>query len=58
MIMKNILLIFFFCISVLANAQELIIEDNDTNTMTEYNDGRLWAYKQIDQFVVGMTTYT
>ena len=25
--------------------------------MSEYNDGRIWAYRQIGDFVVGMTNY-
>lgn len=25
--------------------------------MTEYNDGRLWAYRQIGDIVIGVTNY-
>lgn len=39
------------------NAQEFVAAENDTTVMSEYNDGRLWAYRQIGDFVVGMTNY-
>lgn len=38
-------------------AQEFLAFENDTTVLTEYNDGRLWAYRQIGDFVVGMTNY-
>ena len=43
--------------SISINAQEFISSENDTTTLTEYHDGRLWAYRQIGDFVVGMTNY-
>ena len=39
------------------HAQTVIKADNDTTIMTEYNDGRLWAYQQTGDFIVGMTNY-
>lgn len=38
-------------------AQTFIAAENDTSVMSEYNDGRIWAYRQIGDFVVGMTNY-
>lgn len=38
-------------------AQTIIKADNDTTKMTEYTDGRLWAYQQTSDFIVGMTNY-
>ena len=43
--------------TIIAKAQEFIKSDNDTTVMSEYNDGRIWAYRQIGDFVVGMTNY-
>lgn len=48
------LLLMLFCTS---RAQTLIIDDNDTTIISEYLDGRLWAYRQTEDFVVGMTNY-
>ena len=55
--MKNLLLLLFAFSVTLAQAQDFVSEENDTTILTEYNDGRLWAYKQIGDYVVGMTTY-
>lgn len=30
---------------------------NDTNVISEYNDGKLWVYRQIRDFVVGVANY-
>ena len=38
-------------------AQTFVKSENDTTVVTEYNDGRLWAYCRIGDFVVGMTNY-
>ena len=54
---KTILLIALFAISNAAIAQTFVADESDTTVMTEYNDGRLWAYRQLGDFVVGMTTY-
>lgn len=51
------LLILLFLLPLTINAQEFILDENDTTVMTEYNDGRLWAYRQHGDFVVGMTDY-
>jgi len=55
--MKKILLFLLFFVSTMANAQEFVAAENDTIVMTEYNDGRLWAYRQLGDIVVGMTNY-
>ena len=43
--------------SISASAQEFLVVENETTVLTEYNDGMLWAYRQIGDFVVGMTNY-
>lgn len=55
--MKKYILAILFCIVLSVEAQEYVIADNDTTVLTEYNDGRLWAYRQFGNFVVGMTNY-
>ena len=45
------------CLPFTVQAQTFIAAENDTTVMSEYNDGRLWAYRQIGDFVVGMTNY-
>ena len=53
--MRNIIIIFMLCLASSLKAQTFIKADNDTTVMSEYNDGRIWAYRQIGDFVVGMT---
>ena len=55
--MKKLLLLFFAFSVTLAHAQDFLAAENDTTVLTEYNDGRLWAYRQIGNYVVGMTNY-
>lgn len=55
--MKNILIFALLAISCSIQAQDFLVAENDTTVLTEYNDGRLWAYRQIGDFVVGMTNY-
>lgn len=55
--MKKYLIVLLLWISYSVNAQEFVAAENDTIVLTEYNDGRLWAYRQIGDFVVGMTNY-
>lgn len=45
------------CLPFTVQAQTFIAAENDTTVMSEYNDGRLWAYRQFGDFVVGMTNY-
>ena len=53
--MKKILFFVLMGLSISVHAQEFNTTGNDTTTFTEYNDGLLWAYRQIDNYVVGMT---
>lgn len=43
--------------TVACQAQAFIQAGNDTTVITEYNDGRLWAYRNIGDVVVGLTNY-
>ena len=54
---KSHILLLFIVLSINVNAQKYLAAENDTTTLTEYNDGRIWAYRQIGDFVVGMTNY-
>ena len=54
---RIILSIIMICLPLVIKAQTFIKAENDTTVMSEYNDGRLWAYRQIGDFVVGMTNY-
>ena len=55
--MRSLVFIFILCLASSLKAQTIVIADNDTTVMSEYNDGRIWAYRQIGDFVVGMTNY-
>lgn len=55
--MKTILIILFLFLFVDLQAQTFIKPDGDTTVFTEYNEGRLWAYRIWGDFVVGMTNY-
>ncbi|EKJ91749.1 hypothetical protein QR305_02009 [Bacteroides finegoldii] len=55
--MKYICLFLFVCISIISKAQTLILSENDSTVMTEYNDGNLWAYRNANGFIVGLTAY-
>ena len=57
MFMKKILTFALLVLTMSVNAQDFLKAENDTTVLTEYNDGRLWAYRQIGDFVVGMTNY-
>ena len=53
--MRTIFLMLFVFSTLIVRAQNPIIEENDTTTMTEYNDGNLWVYRQLGDYVVGVT---
>lgn len=42
--------------SVVCNAQTFIYPENDS-ILTEYNDGKMWAYQNKNNFVVGVTCF-
>ena len=51
------LVIIIICLPLVIKAQTFVKAENDTTVMAEYNDGRLWAYRQLGNFLVGMTNY-
>ena len=55
--MRIIILATLLVIATSVKSQTLIMEESDSTLLSEYNDGRLWAYRQIDDIVVGMTNY-
>lgn len=55
--MKPLCIIMLFLSVTLSQAQTFIKVPNDTTIITEYNDGKLWAYRDINNFVVGLTCY-
>ena len=55
--MKKRLTFALLALTISVQAQVFFEAENDTTVLTEYNDGRLWAYRQIGDFVVGMTNY-
>lgn len=55
--MRKNLIALLLVVTLSLNAQDFVAAENDTTVLTEYNDGRLWAYRQIGDFVVGMTNY-
>lgn len=55
--MRIIILATLLAIATSVKSQTLIKEESDSTLLSEYNDGRLWAYRQIDDIVVGMTNY-
>lgn len=44
-------------LTTLCQAQTFIATENDSTIITEYNDGKLWAYRDVNNFVVGLTCY-
>lgn len=42
-------------LSMFCKAQTFILLENDTTVVTEYNDGKQWAYRNIENFVVGLS---
>lgn len=55
--MRNLFILFILSLASSLKAQTFVKAENDTTVMSEYNDGRIWAYRQIGDFVVGMTNY-
>lgn len=46
-----------FCFATVAQAQSFVKAENDTTVIAEYLDGRVWAYRQLGDVLVGMTNY-
>lgn len=55
--MKKILIFALLALTISVQAQDIPEAENDTTVHTEYNDGLPWTYRQIGDFVVGMTNY-
>ena len=55
--MRKFIAIALLALTISVQAQDFLTAENDTTVLTEYNDGRLWAYRQIGDYVVGMTNY-
>lgn len=53
--MKKLVLALLVAFPLLSSAQTFVKEENDTTAMCEYHDGQIWAYRQIGDYVVGMT---
>lgn len=45
------------CLTFMGHAQKIVLDVNDSSITTEYNDGKLWAYRYSDNFIVGTTCY-
>lgn len=54
---KTNLLLLLLSWAIVCQAQTFIQAENDTTVIMEYNDGRLWAYRNIGNAVVGLTNY-
>ncbi len=55
--MRYGLLIILSFLSIFSYAQNFVVNENDSTVVTEYNDGRLWAYRHVNDYVVGLTCY-
>ena len=56
--MKKIVLFILMMLPVAVFADSFLNPiKNDTNVISEYNDGKLWVYRQIRDFVVGVANY-
>ncbi len=54
---KTYLILLLLAWTIACQAQTFIQAGNDTTVITEYNDGRLWAYRDVGDVVVGLTSY-
>lgn len=54
---RKLSFVAFIVCSFTMQAQTFVAAENDTTVLAEYNDGRLWAYRQTDNYIVGMTNY-
>lgn len=55
--MKYVLAIILSCFILISYAQDFVKSENDPTITTEYNDGKLWAYRYINNCIVGLTCY-
>lgn len=54
--MKFIYIIILALFSIMCNAQIFMYPENDS-ILTEYNDGKMWAYQNKNNFIVGVTCF-
>ena len=53
---QNICVVIFLLLSTICKAQTFIYPQNDS-ILTEYNDGKFWAYLNKNNFVVGLSCF-
>ena len=53
---QNICVVIFLLLSTTCKAQTFIYPQNDS-ILTEYNDGKFWAYLNKNDFVVGLSCF-
>ena len=53
---QNICVVIFLLLSTVCKAQTFIYPQNDS-ILTEYNDGKFWAYLNKNNFVVGLSYF-
>jgi len=56
-VMKIACITLLILFSVCCRAQTFVSEKNDSTVITEYNDGKLWVYRNVDNFIVGLACY-
>ncbi len=55
--MKYVLAIILSYLTLISYAQDFVISENDPTITTEYHDGKLWAYRYMNNCMVGLTCY-
>lgn len=53
---RNIFIVIFFLLSTICKAQTFLYPQNDS-ILTEYNDGKFWAYLNKNDYVVGLSCF-
>ncbi len=48
-------IVILILVSTICKSQTFISLEGDTTVVTEYNDGKQWAYRDIGDFVVGLS---
>lgn len=55
--MNRFLLAAFLAFAWITALAQTFVDENDSTVITEYNDGKLWVYRQTNDAVVGLTCY-
>lgn len=55
--MNRFLLAAFLAFAWITALAQTFVDENDSTVITEYNDGKLWVYRQTSDAVVGLTCY-